>query len=304
MKDTGLTLHNACVVPDHEDTAVMKGSPPPLPSPDAGEGDQERLRRVFTLPFRTARVAALATLALVATAPSAAVLYDAGLGSLPSDQGWTYGALGSASQSVEGGLYVLDTTGASSTQAGSFQVLSPGILDTGSSFDLGIRLQVLAEDHASGDRAGFSLLMVGDDPTDAIELAFWTDQVWTYRYDSMDGFRKSAGEASLDTTSVPRDYLLKVRAGAYTLEADEIVLFGGQLQDYTPAATFGPTMVYAMPNLLFFGDDTTSAGARVAITSLTLTAVPLPGAALLLAPALAVLGLTARPRARRPIARR
>jgi signal transduction histidine kinase len=45
----GVTLHDTCVAPEDENLGVMKGCPPPLPSPQEGEGDKGRLRRIFTV---------------------------------------------------------------------------------------------------------------------------------------------------------------------------------------------------------------------------------------------------------------
>ena len=45
---SALTLHDTRVAPDHENTAVMQGFPHPGPLPE-GEGDKERLRRIFTV---------------------------------------------------------------------------------------------------------------------------------------------------------------------------------------------------------------------------------------------------------------
>ncbi len=138
--------------------------------------------------------------------------------------------------------------------------------------------------------------MVGDDPAYSLELAFWQDEVWTYNYDA--GFKKSAAEAALDTTSGFRDYLLAVRSNAYTLFADGTPLFDGPLQDYR--AGIDPlnalTWVYGWSNTLFFGDDTTSARSLVEIQSVSLTSVPVPAALPLLASALglASLGFTRR----------
>ncbi len=239
----------------------------------------------------------VATLALP-TALAAATLYDAALGTLPSAQGWTF-AGGGATQSVATGVYTFDTTAANAGQAGNVRGLPDNTLDTATGFDLGIRLRVVSETHDGtngADRAGFSVLLVGDDPAYSLELAFWASEVWAYKYDG--GFKKSAAEAALDTTSGFRDYRLAVRSNAYTLYADGTPLFGGPLQDYRAGITLAnpATLIYGTPNTLFFGDDTTSARAAVQFQTVSLTAVPVPASLPLLASALGLAGLGFRRR--------
>jgi hypothetical protein len=234
----------------------------------------------------------IATLALP-TSLAAATLYDAALGTLPSAQGWTFAGNG-ATQSIAGGTYTFDTTAGNAGQAGSVWVLPDNTLDTATGFDLGIRLRVVSETHDGtngANRAGFSVLMVGDDPAYSLELAFWESEVWTYEYDA--GFKKSAAEAALGTTSGFRDYLLSVRSNAYTVYADGTPLFGGPLQDYRAGITLAnpATLIYGTANALFFGDDTTSARAEVQIQSVGLTSVPLPAALPLIASALGLAGI-------------
>src|SRR5271170_1712611 len=56
----------------------------------------------------------------LAASPSARAqtLYDAGAGTLPQAQGWSFGAFGIVADVVTNGSVLLDTTAANSTQAG------------------------------------------------------------------------------------------------------------------------------------------------------------------------------------------
>jgi hypothetical protein len=244
---------------------------------------------------RTARgVVSVALLLAAAASPAplaAATLYDAALGSLPSAQGWTFAGSG-ATQSVAGGSYTFDTTASNAGQAGNVRALSDNLLDTGAGFDLGIRLRVVSETHDGTNgpnRAGFSLLLVGDNPAYSLELAFWESEVWAYSYDA--GFQKGAAQASIDTTGEFRDYLLSVQSNAYALYADGTALFGGPLQDYRAGISLAnpATLIYGSSNTLFFGDDTTSARGLVEIQTVSLTSVPVPAALPLFASALLAL---------------
>ncbi|MGE0386043.1 MAG: hypothetical protein AB7Q97_15045 [Gammaproteobacteria bacterium] len=230
-----------------------------------------------------AAIAVAATLA--AGAAPAAVLYDAGLGTLPSAQGWSFLALPGVTQSVGGGVYTLDSTLTPALQGGIGR--SDRVLDTVAGFDLDFTLRITAESHGNANRAGFSVIAVGSDPTRAIEVAFWTDQVWVYTA----GFQHGAGFAT-DTTDAAHDYRLRVHGGQFTLLADGGELVSGPLVDYGPA---GPAIPYEVPNSLFFGDDTTSAQGRVELSRIALSPIPLPAALTLL---VAPLGALLRRRAR------
>ncbi len=217
-------------------------------------------------------------LALSAAASPAVVLYDPALGSLPAAQGWLSTGIGSISQGVSGGIYSLDTTAFAATQWGNAQTLSATPLDTQVGFDLNFRLRVLSEDHGSNvNRAGFSVLFTGADPTHSLELAFWSDRAWAYHYDANLGspFVQGVG-AALDTTAWI-DYALQVRSQQFTLWAGSTLLMRGPLENYT--AQGAP---YSGANFLFIGDDTSSARASVQLGAVTLAAVPEPGSALLM----------------------
>ena len=257
--------------------------------------------------FSSTRQALVSTLLSAACAlPAAAAtttLYDPAAGTLPTAQGWTVLSAGAAAtQSVNGFAYSLDTTGAGVGIYGNGR-LSPVPLDTAAGFDIRFTLRVASESHTSTNRAGFTFLMLGSDPTKALELAFWADEVWSQDYvpGNPDRFVHGAG-AAVDTT-INRVYELSVRDQQFTLKSGPAViivgpplttLFTGSLRNYT--AEGAP---YTTPNFLFFGDNSTRGAASVQIGQMTITPVPEPAAAALLLAGLAVLGWRVA-RSRRP----
>ena len=209
--------------------------------------------------------------AFAAPAP-AAVIYDAGLNTLPSAQGFAFLSLPpGAVQSVAGGVYTLDTTASSSISAGSSRADLPLDMDQG--IRLTIRMRVVSESHSTSDRAGFSIILVGSDPTRALDLAFWDNEVWYY---PSAAFTHGSGYA-LHTSSAFHTYALDLVGSAFALRVDGAPALSGSLVDYS-----GFGFPYNVPNFLFFGDDTSSASARVEISQITLSALPLPGASWLL----------------------
>lgn len=206
---------------------------------------------------------------------NAATLYDPALGTLPGAQGWTVLATGAAaSQAVSGGRYRLDTTGNGVVSWGN-AVSTP--LDTAAGFDLRLTLQVGVESHDSANRAGYSVVIVGSDPTKALEVSFWSDQVWVADHvaSDPDRFVHGAG-AAFDTKTSPHDWLLSVRNQQFTLAADGSVLLSGSLRDYTAAG-----LPYSVPNFLFLGDDSSRGSSITQLGLVSVSAVPEPATAAL-----------------------
>ena len=232
-----------------------------------------------TLVRQTALAATLAVAALPAATRAATVLYDPAPGTLPAAQGWLPLAIGgAATQAVSGGTYNLDTTGATVVYWGNSR-LSPIVLDTLAGFDLSFALQIQSEIHTSANRSGYSVVVVGHEPSQSVELAFWADQVWAQDYDAAQADRFVHGNsAAIDTTAALRQYTLSVRQQQYTLWADGNALLAGSLHDYTSG---GPP--YTTPDFLFFGDDSSrgSASSRLGMVSIAAAAVPEPASALL-----------------------
>lgn len=232
-------------------------------------------------PLRSHPVQPLAATALLAAllacgSAQASVLYDPALGTAPGQQGWLFAATGSAPRTVSGGVLNFDTTAAMATKAGF--VRADQALDSRAGMTLSFTLDVLAESHASNHRAGFSVIML-DDQHQGIELGFWADEVWAQ---SGSDFLKAESAAWDTTAGTGTDYRLTLQGGTYQLLANGSALLSGAMRDYS---SFGAP--YATANLLFLGDDTTSAQARVNLGVVGLTsAVPEPASAWLL-----VLGL-------------
>lgn len=237
-----------------------------------------------TRPGLLCSVALTLTLLASGTAQAATVtLYDAALGTLPESQSWTYVAIGSVARAVSNGVlnFSTDTIAGNTTYAGWGR--TDQTLDTSKGYDLAIRLQLTSENHANNNRAGFSLLAVGSDPKQSLELAFWQDEVWAYAFQN-GAFVHGSGYA-INTTEAARTYTLSVRNGNFSLLVDgAATTLSGALVDYTPATPFIDP--YEVPNTIFFGDDTSSARANLAIQNVKVTYVPVPAAVWLLVSAL------------------
>jgi hypothetical protein len=223
--------------------------------------------------------------ALLALPAVAQTLYNGALGTLPTAQGWSTLSLGAAgSESMVSGVYQLDTTGAGVVYYGNARI-SATPLDTATGFTLQFNLKVLAETHTDSSRAGFSVLVTGADPTRALEIAFWTDHVWTYDYNG--GFVHGA-DVAFDTTAALHSYTLAIANQQYQLSANGSLLLSGALKDYTPGGA-----PYTTPNFIFFGDDTSRGTSITQMASMTLTPVPEPAALALWLAGLAAVGGTA-----------
>ena len=221
---------------------------------------------------------ALAAALLCAVAARAAVLYDATLNTLPAAQGWLSGGIGPVTHGAAGGIYSFDSTALTSTQWGHSQTLSATPLDTNQGFDLSFSLRVVSEDHGANlNRAGFSVLFTGQDPTHALELAFWSNRVWAYHYDAqqVSPFVQGVGVA-IDATQWT-SYTVQVRQQSFSVLAGPTLLMSGALENYT--AQGAP---YSASNFIFFGDDTSSARASVQIGVIALSPVPEASSALMM----------------------
>lgn len=204
-----------------------------------------------------------------------AVLYEAALGNLPSGQGFLYltdplfGAR--AKQTLIDGAAQLDTSAATTDKAGWFSHLPPfgkhpgqPQLDSEAGFFLSFTVRILAENHANEHRAGFSVIATAAN-LDAIELGFWTDEIWAQ---SGPDFRHAEG-TTIDTSTGRIRYDLELRSGRYRLSANGQPVLDGNLRRYD---SFG--LPYTVPEFLFLGDDTTSAQARAELTRVAVGPLP------------------------------
>jgi hypothetical protein len=152
---------------------------------------------------RASLVLGLCTLPLAA---SALVLFDPAAG-MPSAQGWlslidaTPGTTG-----LQADRYTLDTRGAGVSTHGHAR-FAPSALDPAAGYTVAFRARIVDETHASDNRAGFSMVFVGSDPTKSVEIGFWNGEVWAYDYlaGSADRFVKGPS-AAWNTGSALRDY--------------------------------------------------------------------------------------------------
>ena len=198
----------------------------------------------------------------------AQVLYDAGLGTLPAGQGWSYLALpGTAQQSLTGGAARLDTSAQMAEKAGYFASMA-STLDRRQGFAVLFTAQLHGERHNSTDRAGFSVIVL-DEEKRGIELGFWTNQVFAQ---SDSPLFTHAESAALNTSAGPVDYALTFGPTQYVLRAQGTPILTGLVRDYTAfVGTYDP---YETPNFLFFGDDTSSASGMVSLKRITLLTAP------------------------------
>lgn len=234
------------------------------------------LSLTVVLPLRGAAAAPPARPATAAgsvTSQSTTVLYDGALGTLPGMQGFVYltnplfGAL--ATQSVSGGATTLDTTPRMSDSAGYFanSALYPA-LDRTAGYSLLFTTQVMTESHVGNDRAGFSVIILSSDLM-GIELGFWTNEVWAQEGGSPPGLFTHAEGAAFNTTSGLITYTLTITGSTYALSASSGAVLSGGLRDYT--AFTGSPNPYETPNLIFLGDDTSSAQAKIKLSAVRLS---------------------------------
>jgi len=227
---------------------------------------------------------AAVSLAVAVSNAGALTLYDPA-GGLPSAQGWTTLVFGAgANESVSAGTYKLNTTGAGVVLWGNSQI-SATPLNTGSGFDLSFSLKIDSETHSSVNRAGYSVVVVGADPTKALELSFWATNIWAQDYDASQPDRFVHGpDVRFNTTAALTTYTLAVRNQQFTLSASSAVLLSGSFRDYTLGGA-----PYTTPNFLFFGDNSSRGTATSQMGFVTLTAVPEPASLLLFAAGATVL---------------
>ena len=200
------------------------------------------------------------------------ILYDADLGTLPGSQGFVYlsdPSPAEATQEYDEGATVLDTTAQQSDKAGYFaSPLSVPVLNHARGFTVAFTVQIESEAHSSEHRAGFSVIVLGDDLL-GIELGFWEDRIWAQEGGEGPLLFTQAEYAPWDTVAGLVLYRLAFSESGYTLSVDEAPVLTGALRDYT--AFTGQPDPYEIPNLVFIGDNTSSADARVRIAAVSIT---------------------------------
>jgi hypothetical protein len=202
------------------------------------------------------------------------VLYDAASGDVPSMSVMSFTDFppGIALQVFSDGATVLDTTiSGTDTYAGwvASEATTPvfPILDRTVGVRVNFTVQVESEAHANNDRAGFSVIILGNDAK-GIELSFWENEIWVKSDDGTGGLFKH-GEGIAFATNALTEYQVTFIGDTYTLTANAEPLLTGPLRDYSAFAGFPDP--YEAPNFLFLGDNTTSAQARVRLRFVSVT---------------------------------
>jgi len=197
----------------------------------------------------------------------AQTLYNPALGTLPESQGWTFGVAGPDTETFENNSAFLDTTATASTEAGWSQI-SAADLNRTNGFTLLFTVQINSETHVSTNRAGFSVIVLGDDKH-GIELGFWTGTVFAQ---SDSPLFTHAEDTSFSTAGFFVNYSLTLLATNYVLRANGASILTGPVRNYTAFSGFPNP--YSTPDFIFFGDDTSSASASVNVRSVTLILPP------------------------------
>jgi hypothetical protein len=167
----------------------------------------------------------------------------------------------------------------------NFLIPTSSSTDTAAGFMLTFNLRIDGSSTSSINRGGFSLVLVGKDPTRSLELAFSANEVFAYDYVAGDPDRFVRGASAGLMANVPYSYVLTVANDAFNLNINGQNLLSGGLVDYT-----GQGLPYTTPNFVFFGDDTSRASANAYLGPLVLTStVPEPARAWLWLPGLLLL---------------
>ena len=201
---------------------------------------------------------------------TAQVLFDPALGPTAGDQGWTVFAPPPVVATINPEGFFLDTRPAGTPGQAGLLRETPTPLNAAEGFVLSWILRVTDEDHRSGDRAGVSVIVLGDDRR-GIELGFWADRVWAQ---SDLPLFTHAEETVWDTSRAAVRYALTVVGSTYSLSADGAPVLSGPLRNYTAFEGFPD--VYEIPNFLFLGDDTTSASGAMTLGRIELSPIPAP----------------------------
>jgi hypothetical protein len=193
----------------------------------------------------------------------AQVLYDGSTG-LPNQQGWAYAATG-GSQTLGSGGVLLNTTASTTYQAGN--ALATSRLNRTNGFTIQFTLQMFSETHLNSDRAGFCLIVLGDDKR-GLQLDFWTTNIYAQADSPL--FTHAEG-ATFGTTNLV-NYALTFHPTNYVLTANGATILTGFVRDYT--AFTGFPNPYTSANFIFFGDNAASAASSSLVQKITLISAP------------------------------
>ena len=200
------------------------------------------------------------------------LLYDATVGQLPPEQPWImYFTDGiSDQQAVPNGVR-LQTNLSNHAGYSNYNVVTQSLknllfpsLDKDKGVVLQFELQLNSENHNTADRAGFSVILL-DSNRQGVEISFWENEIWA----QADNPLFTHGE-SVDfvTTGKMRSYLLTLNTDSYSLYEGSNQILTGTLKDYSGFSGYPDP--YETSNFLFFGDNTTSAGAEAILGTILL----------------------------------
>ena len=200
-------------------------------------------------------------------------LYDGLAGGAPASQGWlarntmlsteTTGANATTLDSMAN-FIILDGYSSHTDETNPVNSAYP-ILNAATGYTIRFEVKLNSESHNTADRAGFAIVSVSNTITKAIELDFWSNEIWAQEDGILNnppyalfthGLNSVAYDAAHNTL-----YDLTIQGSAYTLFANGVSILTGPLRDYTawdhlPVLPFDP---YETANFLFLGDNSTSA---------------------------------------------
>ncbi len=224
---------------------------------------------------RLAVVLTASCLALTTALPlhaSTQVLYDGSLGTTPVQQGFVYAAIPNINYtSTSSGATTLNTSASNAIYAGYFA--SPGTLDRSVGFGVEIDLKINSGSTSNTSRSGFNVIVL-DQNARGVELGFLPGEIFAQDDDPL--FVRDE-VLTFDTTASQRRYRLDVLGSTWSLSIDGTPSLSGLVRDYS--AFTGTLDPYETPNLLFVGDNTTSAGGSATFSRIAI--VPEPTSALL-----------------------
>jgi hypothetical protein len=146
-------------------------------------------------------------------------------------------------------------------------------LDRTTGFKLSFRLAIEQEKHLRPERAGFSVILLSNDvgktKTTSVEIGFQKDRIFLQNDQPLFGLQAAQETTNFNPVGVGAvDYEITVQNSNYTLAANRKTLLEGKLRDYSNFV--GLLNPYNLPNFIFFGDDTTSAGAKILLEKISL----------------------------------
>lgn len=195
-------------------------------------------------------------------------------------QGWTYlhtSFSPAPSVTVSSSGTTLNS-GNSQNYAGYFiqtsSLKQPFNLDRTQGYAVSFNVKINSESHSKDNRSGFNLIVINNQLTNetqpyGIEIAFWENSIWAYNPDF-----SRAENVSFNTKDTVHHFVLYVKGSQYKLfeRVSGSPILQGSLRQYTGyTPPRGYPNPYKTPNLIFMGDETTSATASATISNVYAT---------------------------------